>query len=52
MPETIRKVPGKKCYSVRTPHGVKAKCTTQAKANAQARLLRAIEHNPHFHPRK
>lgn len=42
MPEKIRKVKGG--YSVSTPGGTKAKHTTLAKAKAQARLLRAIEH--------
>jgi len=41
MPVTIRKVNG---YQVRTPHGVKAKSTTKAKAERQARLLRAVDH--------
>jgi len=41
MPVTIRKVNG---YQVRTPGGVKAKSTTKAKAERQARLLRAIDH--------
>jgi hypothetical protein len=39
-------------YRVTSPHGVKAKNTTKANADAQLRLLRAIEHNPHFKPRK
>lgn len=30
-------------YRVSTPHGVKAKNTTKAKADAQVRLLRGIE---------
>lgn len=42
MPETIRKVKGG--YKVSTPGGVKAKHTTKAKAEAQAKLLRAIDH--------
>lgn len=42
MPVTVRKK-GKK-YSVRTPHGVKAKSTTRKKAMAQKRLLNAVEH--------
>ena len=42
MPEKIRKVKGG--YSVSTPGGVKAKRTTKAKAESQARLLRAVEH--------
>jgi hypothetical protein len=35
---------------VRTPGGVKAKHTTKAKAEAQKRLLNAVEHNPDFKP--
>lgn len=31
-------------YQVRTPSGVKAKSTTKAKAEAQKRLLNAVEH--------
>lgn len=42
MPVTIRKVKGG--YQVRTPNGVHAKHTTKAKASAQERLLRAVEH--------
>ncbi len=41
MPVKIKKVDG---YRVSTPHGVKAKGTTKAKAQSQARLLRGIEH--------
>ena len=47
MPVTIRKVNG---FRVSTPGGVKAKRTTKAKAEAQARLLRGIEHG--MTPRK
>lgn len=42
MPEKITKV--RKGYRVSTPGGVKAKHTTKAKAEAQVRLLRGIEH--------
>jgi hypothetical protein len=42
MPVSIRKVKGG--YRVSTPGGIKAKRTTKAKAQRQARLLRAIEH--------
>lgn len=42
MPVKVRKVKGG--YSVKTPGGVKAKKTTKAKAEAQARLLRGVEH--------
>ena len=41
MPVKIKKVDG---YRVSTPHGVKAKHTTKAKAKAQANLLRGVEH--------
>ena len=41
MPVTIKKVNG---YRVSTPHGVKAKNTTKAKAKSQKRLLNAVDH--------
>ena len=41
MPVRIKKVNG---YRVSTPSGVKAKHTTKKKAEAQARLLRGVEH--------
>ena len=41
MPVKVRKVNG---FQVSTPGGVKAKRTTKAKAQAQANLLRGIEH--------
>jgi len=47
MPVSIKKNKGGG-YSVRTPHGVKAKNTTLAKAKSQERLLNAVEHNPDF----
>lgn len=50
MPAKVKKV-GKK-YQVSTPNAVHAKGTTKAKAEAQQRLLNAIEHNPDFNPRK
>jgi hypothetical protein len=37
-------------YTVRSPHGTKAKRTTKRKAERQIRLLNAIEHG--FKPRK
>jgi len=43
MPYTTRSA-GKGKVSVRSPHGVKAKATTPAKARRQTNLLRAIEH--------
>lgn len=42
MPVTIRKSGGG--YQVSTPHGIKAKHTTKEKAEAQKRLLNAVEH--------
>lgn len=45
MPVTITRVSGGR-YEVRTPSGVHAKGTTREKAEKQARLLRAVEHNP------
>lgn len=42
MPVKIWKTDGK--YSVSTPNGVKAKGTTKEKAEAQKRLLNAIDH--------
>ena len=42
MPAKVRKRGSK--YQVRTPSGVHAKGTTKAKAEAQARLLNAIDH--------
>ena len=41
MPYKIRKVNG---YRVSSPHGVKAKRTTRAKAKRQVRLLQMKEH--------
>jgi len=41
MPVRVRKVNG---YRVSTPGGVKAKHTTKKKAEAQANLLRGVEH--------
>ena len=42
MPVKIRKTKGG--YRVSTPNGVHALTFTKAKAMAQARLLRAVEH--------
>lgn len=44
MPVKIKKTDG---YQVSTPGGVKAKHTTKAKAEAQANLLRGVEHGWH-----
>ena len=43
MPVKVKKVKGG--YKVSTPHGVKAKHTTKKKAEAQKRLLNAVEHS-------
>lgn len=43
MPVKVRKTKKGK-YRVSTPHGVKAKGTTKKKAEAQKRLLNAVEH--------
>lgn len=43
MPIKMKKLKGGK-VRVSTPSGVKAKRTTPAKAEAQARLLRGVEH--------
>lgn len=43
MPYAVRKLKGGG-YRVSTPSGVKAKKTTKAKAKAQVRLLRGVEH--------
>lgn len=47
MPATIKKVKGG--YQVRTPNQVHAKKTSKKKAEAQQRLLNAIDHGfvPH-----
>ena len=41
MPVKITKIDG---FKVATPGGTKAKSTTKAKAEAQKRLLQAVEH--------
>lgn len=43
MPVSVKSLGGAR-YQVRTPRGVKAKSTTLAKAEAQRRLLNAVEH--------
>ena len=43
MPYKLRRLKGGK-VRVTSPHGVKAKATTKKKAEAQMRLLRAVEH--------
>lgn len=46
MPYTIRKMPNRECYRVRNldTGRVMSSCTTRAKAEAQVRLLNAIDH--------
>lgn len=51
MPVIKRKLTSGK-VRVSTPSGIKAKATTVKKADAQERLLNAIENNPDFKPRK
>lgn len=54
MPYAIRKVKNKSCYKVynKKTKKVHAKCTTKENANKQLRLLRAIQYNKNFVPRK
>ena len=49
MPARVTKRGNK--FQVKTPGGVKAKGTSKKQADSQARLLNALEHNPHFNPR-
>lgn len=41
MPYKMTKADG---YRVTSPHGIKAKHTTKAKAQSQMKLLRGVEH--------
>lgn len=50
MPYTKRKKNGG--YEVRSPSGVRAKNTSKKKAEAQIRLLNAIEHDEDFVERR
>lgn len=43
MPVSITKLPNGK-YKVSTPNGIHSKGTSKAKAEAQERLLNAVEH--------
>ena len=54
MPYAIRKVRGKKCYTLKNIKTKRAfsKCTTLKKAKKQLRLLNAIKYNKSFKPRK
>lgn len=46
MPIKVRKVRGKSCFQVKDMKTgkVHSKCTTKSKAEAQAKLIRAIDH--------
>lgn len=50
MPYTIRKVKGRKCFSVKNKktNKIRAKCTSKVKAKKQIKLLYALENNPLF----
>lgn len=54
MPYSVRKVRGKSCvkvYNQKTKR-VYSKCTSRENAEKQLKLLRAIEYNKNFVPRK
>ena len=50
MPYIMRKVPRRRCYTVKNKKTkrVMAKCTSKKKATRQMRLLRAIKYNKKF----
>lgn len=48
MPVSIRRKG--RCYQVRTPNRVHARCTSRKNAKAQERILNAVEHNPNWRP--
>jgi hypothetical protein len=54
MPYGTRKVARKNCYKVynRKSKRIFAKCTTKENAKKQLRLLRAIQYNKNFKPRR
>jgi len=54
MPYGTRKVTRKNCYKVynRKSKRIFAKCTTRENAKKQLRLLRAIQYNKNFKPRR
>ncbi len=54
MPVRVVKVNGGEFYKVTTPNGTHSYHTTKEKAQAQARLLRAVEHGwrPTGEPRR
>lgn len=51
MPYTKTTLPSGK-IRVTSPHGVRAKATSKQKADAQIRLLNAIERDPTWRPTK
>lgn len=54
MPYTLRKVRGKSCFKLynRKSKRVFSKCASKKNVTKQLRLLRAIEYNKKFVPRK
>lgn len=54
MPYATRKVRGKDCYKVfnKVNKKVFSKCTTKKNAESQLRLLRALQNNKKFVPRR
>jgi hypothetical protein len=54
MPYVTRKVTKKSCYKVynRKSKRIFSKCTTKENAKKQLKLLRAIQYNKNFKPRK
>lgn len=54
MPYSVRKVRGKACFKVynKKSKRVYSKCTSRENAQKQVRLLRAIEYNKNFVPRR
>jgi hypothetical protein len=54
MPYAICKIKNNSCYKVynKKTKKVHAKCTTKENANKQLKLLRAIQYNKNFVPRK
>lgn len=54
MPYTVRKLRGKSCFKLynRKSKRVFSKCASKKNVTKQLRLLRAIEYNKNFVPRK
>lgn len=50
MPYVMRKIPKRRCYTVKNKKTKKvmAKCTSKVKATRQMRLLRALQFNKKF----